>query len=359
MDTEEPCLMEHDADNPATKKVRNRDDPNQISPRISPESISEESGEIQSFKNSLLQGQQPQKSKGFHLEEVTTEPGEVTHTVENGMPAIKFADTVKPRMERAMSYSIVVIPLGRNFSFLAIRKPCMNLWNPKGDIHLVDSIDGYHIIRLTHKEDYYNALLNGPWTIVDHYITVLLYKLNFDTKAENISTVAAWVRIPGLPVHYFHGALLRDIAKPLGSYLKADNNPLLAERGRYARIVVELDLTKPLVGKVKVDHRIFTVEYEDLRRTFFKCGKYGHTIEECPEAPATPPEEDPQSTVVSMVPNPIGQNGVQRESRSALMIDSNGDKTAESPKQTKPNLNLGEWSYAPKGGRRPVNPAQP
>ncbi|CAI9098237.1 OLC1v1034848C1 [Oldenlandia corymbosa var. corymbosa] len=47
-------------------------------------------------------------------------------------------------MEQAMSYSIVVRSLGRNFTFAAIKKTCLALWKPEGDINLVDSIDGYH-----------------------------------------------------------------------------------------------------------------------------------------------------------------------------------------------------------------------
>ncbi|CAI9111319.1 OLC1v1011517C1 [Oldenlandia corymbosa var. corymbosa] len=253
--------MDHDKDNLATKKVRNRDVTdalNQVETGDSPKT-SQIVREPCSFKDSLIQGQQLQNSKGFHLEEVTAEPEDTTYTVINGMPSIIFADRVKQKMEKAMACSIVVRPLGRNFSILAINKRVMNLLQPKGDIHLVDLIDGYHIIWLTHEEDYYNALLNGPWSIVDHYITVLLWKLDFDTKADNILAIAAWI----------------------GKYLKVDGNALLTERGRYVTIAVELDLTKPLVEKVNVDGKALTVEYEDIRRICFTCGKYSHTKDEC------------------------------------------------------------------------------
>ncbi|CAI9090181.1 OLC1v1024904C1 [Oldenlandia corymbosa var. corymbosa] len=205
MEPGEPVPMDHDTDNPATKKVRNRDELSEMptAPIGEPPAGNENgpsSGSAPSFKDSLLQGHH-QGNNGFHHNTVKTGQGDVTYTIKDGMPAISFADRIKKKIEYAMTYSLVVRPLGRNFSFLAIEKRISTLGKPKGRINLVDSIDGYHIIRLTHEENYYNALPSVlPWTI------------NFDSKSENISAVAAWIRI--LAQKHQRGGIEAQTAKP-------------------------------------------------------------------------------------------------------------------------------------------------
>ncbi|GER45601.1 RNA-directed DNA polymerase [Striga asiatica] len=107
--------MDQDSGNPATKKVRNREEALNPSPDLAEESPIENSTEVNranipSFKESLLQNNPGANSKGFHHDTVRTEPGDVTYTIEDGMPAVNFADRIKKKMEYAMSYSLVGTP---------------------------------------------------------------------------------------------------------------------------------------------------------------------------------------------------------------------------------------------------------
>lgn len=76
----------------------------------------------------------------------------------------------------------------------------------------------------------------------------------------------------------------------IGKTLKVDmntlahcqrNDTLLVERGRFARVSVEVDLTKQLRSRFVIRKRIYTVEYEGLHVICFKCGRYGHNRESC------------------------------------------------------------------------------
>ncbi|CAI9105844.1 OLC1v1004861C1 [Oldenlandia corymbosa var. corymbosa] len=119
---------------------------------------------------------------------------------------------------------------------------------------------------------------------------------------EHLSAVATWIRIPELPIHYFHEALLRNVVKSIGSFLKADECTLTAARGKYAGIAVLLDLTERLKGMVDVDGVFYKVEYEALPLICFSCGIYGHNSETCPTFPvakaAVTTQEKPTGTKV-------------------------------------------------------------
>ncbi|CAI9108428.1 OLC1v1008012C1 [Oldenlandia corymbosa var. corymbosa] len=173
-----------------------------------------------SFKDTLLQGQQPSTSKGYYMETVTTKDGEVKYGEVDGLTTIAFADPVQQRMNRAMTYSVAVKPLGREFPYYLLHKRLRAMWRPKGEIHPSNVINGIHMFWLSNEEDYNHVLLNGPWSIKDHYINVLPWTSDFDPTGKNISAVPTWIRIPGLPLKYFHEAILRDIARPLGRFIK-------------------------------------------------------------------------------------------------------------------------------------------
>lgn len=53
------------------------------------------------------------------------------------------------------------------------------------------------------------------------------------------------------------------------------------QRGKYARICVEVDLDKPLLPMFEIKNHIYKVEYEGLHLLCLACGKYGHYREHC------------------------------------------------------------------------------
>ncbi|CAN1144617.1 hypothetical protein LINPERHAP2_LOCUS14197 [Linum perenne] len=57
-------------------------------------------------------------------------------------------------------------------------------------------------------------------------------------------------------------------------------------RARYARVWVEVDISRPLLGKYIIEDRVYHVEYESLENICFSCGIYGHKEEGCPTAKA-------------------------------------------------------------------------
>lgn len=55
-----------------------------------------------------------------------------------------------------------------------------------------------------------------------------------------------------------------------------DKNAGMHERAKYARICVEVDLTKPLVVMFMIKDRKYNVEYEGLHLLCTLCGRFRH-----------------------------------------------------------------------------------
>ncbi|CAN1159559.1 hypothetical protein LINPERHAP2_LOCUS22785 [Linum perenne] len=62
-----------------------------------------------------------------------------------------------------------------------------------------------------------------------------------------------------------------------------DYNTPSASRGKFACIVVKLNLNEPLATGIELDGAWQRVEYDNLPELCFECGKVGHRHESCPK----------------------------------------------------------------------------
>ncbi|KAH9646492.1 hypothetical protein KPL70_024891 [Citrus sinensis] len=100
---------------------------------------------------------------------------------------------------------------------------------------------------------------------------------------EKIDEITAWIRLPGMPLHYYHKKIIRMLGHVIGKVIKIDYNTELATKGKFTRNAVEASLKSPLISQFLLDGRIQRFEYEVLPTICFGCGKCGHTSSSCPD----------------------------------------------------------------------------
>lgn len=147
---------------------------------------------------------------------------------------------------------------------------------------MVDLGNDYFLVSFSSTEDLSAVLTEGPWLIYDHYLIVREWTPNFDPMSASINKVAVWVRFSGLPLEYYDSKVLTFIGNRIGRTVRVDQNTLYLERGKYARLCVEVDLTKPLLAMFELQGRFYSIEYEGLHLLCLSCGRFGHYVEGCP-----------------------------------------------------------------------------
>lgn len=172
--------------------------------------------------------------------------------------------------------------LGRYIGYTALCNWLGSLWNAALGFSVIDLENDYLFVRFQSERDAEFALTQGPWTIMGHYLIVQLWTPRFDNSMEEIESVIAWIHLLGMALHYYHKKILRMLGQIIGSIIKVDYNNESATRGKFARLTVEVALTKPLISQFFLDGKVQKVEYEGLPTICFGCGKYGHTHEACP-----------------------------------------------------------------------------
>jgi len=203
---------------------------------------------------------------------------------EEDCPVIKLSVEEKKRIRFPWRQTLIVKVMGRRVGYMYLIKRLKAMWKIQTDLELVDLGNEFFLARFANEADKEHALYNGHWMIADHYLTVRTWHPNFDPYEAKIDKVVVWVRLPDLAMGYYDNSVLWTIGNKIGKTLKVDRATSIGMRGNYARICVEVDLTKPLLAKFKFRRRVRCIMYEGLHLICFHCGQYGHKQETCPDS---------------------------------------------------------------------------
>lgn len=241
----------------------------------------------------------PAQEKERHIEVVEKMRGSYE------CPTFKLSKKEENHIQEPWRQAVIVKLLGTKIGFKALEDRLRQMWVRNGIITMVDLGNEYFLVDLSNEEDYAKTLEEGPWLIYNHYLIVRRWTPNFDPMSESIETVAAWVRLSRLPIEYYDSKVLRAIGNQIGKTVRIDDHTLTQARGKYARLCVEVDLTKPLLAMFELQDRFYTVEYEGLHLLCMNCGRFGHYMEGCPDK-ARAPSAKANSGVQ---PPPQGESG--------------------------------------------------
>ncbi|KAG7547784.1 Ribonuclease H domain [Arabidopsis suecica] len=231
----------------------------------------------------------------------------------DGEPVITIGREVLETMNGLWKQCIIVKVLGRNIALPALSRRLREMWSPKGGMHVMDLPRQFFMIRFDLEEEYMMALTGGPWRAFGSHLMVQAWSPDFDPLRDEIVTTPVWVRLSNLPVNFYHKAILLGIARGLGKPIKVDVTTLNFERARFARVCVEVDMSKPLKGTVMVNGERYFVAYEGLSNICSGCGIYGHLVHNCPRRVV-------EKTVDNVCPNIAGKSIVTKEKDDGFTV---------------------------------------
>ena len=61
---------------------------------------------------------------------------------------------------------------GRNIGYNTLCDRIKAIWHVVGQYTIIDLENNYFLVKFVDKYDYYHALLNSPWMIMGHYLTI-------------------------------------------------------------------------------------------------------------------------------------------------------------------------------------------
>jgi hypothetical protein len=247
-----------------------------------------------SFRDILTEGQEANKPK----EKVDLiANGLMKVTLEDGnrlLPKITMDDKLFNDLCSPWKEALVVKLLGKKVGYNLMKDRLKKIWRLTGGFEIMDVDNGFYMVKCELLADREKIVSEGPWMLFDHYLAVARWSPEFASPHAKVEKTLVWIRFPGLNLLYYDESVLLGLASVVGTPVKVDTNTLTVERGRFARICVEIDLTLPVVGKVNVNGHWYNVQYEGLHIICGSCGCYGHHTRDCKSNNNKNSEQPPQ-----------------------------------------------------------------
>ncbi|KAK1307284.1 hypothetical protein QJS10_CPA10g01431 [Acorus calamus] len=147
-----------------------------------------------------------------------------------------------------------------------------------------DLANGFYVFKFSSEADMLIVLSGGPWIIQDHLLSLQRWKNDFDPTTATFEITPIWIRSPNLPLDYWDGLTLAEMASAAGTPIKVETTVEDIGRCRYARALVEVDLRLPLCPGIRIgqQQRWQPFIYERIPHVCQRCGRIDHIANNCP-----------------------------------------------------------------------------
>ncbi|CAI0419994.1 unnamed protein product, partial [Linum tenue] len=187
----------------------------------------------------------------------------------------------KIRWRREWRSALVVKGLGRRVAFLPLSHKLDSLWGKHGELQISYMKNGCFLVRFRHQDDYEFAMNGGPWLLGETYLTVTRWYKGFNPWRSETTSAMVWAQLPDLPIEFIIKEAVMKIASYIGKPIRVDRATEFGERGKYARVCVEVDFTKPLLSRFKIEGEEYLIQYEGLENMCTDYGIYGKPTQQC------------------------------------------------------------------------------
>ncbi|XP_016496576.1 uncharacterized protein LOC107815508 [Nicotiana tabacum] len=147
---------------------------------------------------------------------------------------------------------MVLYVVGGSPTIGAMERYIASVWNFVAKPKVYFHNDSFFVVRFNSIEDRDVVLYLWPHMLNNKPIIVKMWSADFDFNKEVLQTIPISVKYPNLPLNCWGKRSLSRISSGLGIPLYADACTTQVDRISYARVLVEMDVTKELPRSIKV-----------------------------------------------------------------------------------------------------------
>lgn len=152
----------------------------------------------------------------------------------DGGPEFTLSERLRSHIHHSWEGTVIVKLWGKTIGYQMLTARIKALWKPTAAFCIIGLENNYHFVRFASHSDYLSSLVNGPWVVMAHYLTVQRWYVSFRAETHKISSVVAWVRLPSMPSELYHKVVLRAIGDQVGKTIRIGYNTQKATRGKFA-----------------------------------------------------------------------------------------------------------------------------
>ncbi|KAJ4845334.1 hypothetical protein Tsubulata_049293, partial [Turnera subulata] len=160
-------------------------------------------------------------SDELDVEGVQCNEGDISFVAGKYGPVVRLSEGFKERLERRWDYAVVVKLLSRTIGYRTLCARLQTLWQPTRSLKVVDLDNDFYLVRFDCEEDYFKALVGGPWVIMGHALSVRPWDLSFRASEGRVSQAVIWAHFVDFPPSWYNSEVLQALGSWVGGPMKA------------------------------------------------------------------------------------------------------------------------------------------
>ncbi|OMO98968.1 Endonuclease/exonuclease/phosphatase [Corchorus capsularis] len=192
------------------------------------------------------------------------------------VPVVTLSMEEKLRISQPWKNTLLIKLIGHPLSLIRLEPKLQKLWKISKPFQMIDLGHSCFNIRFSSPEDYISVLAGGPRILFGHYLKVQIWQPDFRPTKDDFDKLAIWIQLPELPIEYYDPTVLFKIGRLIGKPIKIDVHTGNLNRGRYARICLEIGCKKSLPKSIKIGKFEQKIYYKISTRFCSTCGTFDH-----------------------------------------------------------------------------------
>ncbi|XP_075108979.1 uncharacterized protein LOC142180802 [Nicotiana tabacum] len=184
-------------------------------------------------------------SKGMNLRYIPP-------SIQKGKTIVKLEQEDIEEESEKWKMAIIMYVIGDSPSMEAAERFLVTQWRFAEKHQVYYHNDDYFVIRFKSIEDKEKVLLSEPNTINNRPVIMKEWSADFNFQNEVLKTIPIWVKFPKLPLSCWGMKSLSKISSGLGTPVYADECTTNIARISYARVLIEMNITRPLPTSITV-----------------------------------------------------------------------------------------------------------
>ncbi|XP_019241257.1 PREDICTED: uncharacterized protein LOC109221251 [Nicotiana attenuata] len=176
----------------------------------------------------------------------------IAPTIVDGNVVIQLDPVETAKEVEKWKHSLIVAVLGEIPGYNQMKRYINHNWSKASWSELFWHEKGYFIAKFKEEDDLKEVLYGGPYTINNRPIILKKWSLDVEFDTAFLKEIPLWVSFPNLPMAYWGKESLSRLGSAIGVPLFADECTANQSRISFARMLIEVNITKPLPTGVTI-----------------------------------------------------------------------------------------------------------